>query len=113
MLVYAANTYYWKRYRVNYPFLFGFRAGTELDYRQIFLLTSGLAVVALLCFLINLQIEMNSRSQQYKTLTELVPLILVVVRFNQLLDHFKYSFKSTSCLVHSSSPKFSLSNSIY
>ncbi|XP_027913347.1 phosphate transporter PHO1 homolog 10-like isoform X2 [Vigna unguiculata] len=56
-----------------------YRAGTELDYRQIFLLTSGLAVVALLCFLINLQIEMNSRSQQYKTLTELVPLILVVL----------------------------------
>ncbi|XP_047167317.1 phosphate transporter PHO1 homolog 10-like [Vigna umbellata] len=79
MLVYAANTYYWKRYRVNYPFLFGFRAGTELDYREIFLLTSGHAVVALLCFLINLQIEMNSSSQQYKTVTELVPLILVVL----------------------------------
>ncbi|WVZ10143.1 hypothetical protein V8G54_014673 [Vigna mungo] len=68
MLVYAANTYYWKRYRVNYPFLFGFRAGTELDYREIFLLTSGHAVI-----------EMNSRSQQYKTATELVPLILVVL----------------------------------
>ncbi|KAG2376993.1 Phosphate transporter PHO1-like protein [Vigna angularis] len=56
-----------------------YRAGTELDYREIFLLTSGHAVVALLCFLINLQIEMNSRSQQYKTVTELVPLILVVL----------------------------------
>ncbi|KAK7368160.1 hypothetical protein VNO80_10183 [Phaseolus coccineus] len=79
MLMYAANTYFWKRYRVNYPFLFGFRAGTELDYREIFLLTSGHAVVVLLCFLINLQIEMNSRSQQYKTVTELVPLILVLL----------------------------------
>lgn len=80
MLMYAANTYFWKRYRVNYPFLLGFRAGTELDYREIFLLTSGHAVLALLFFLINLQIEMNSRSQQYKTVTELVPLILVLVR---------------------------------
>ncbi|XP_068468352.1 phosphate transporter PHO1 homolog 10-like isoform X2 [Phaseolus vulgaris] len=79
MLMYAANTNFWKRYRVNYPFLFGFRAGTELDYREIFLLTSGHAVVVLLCFLINLQIEMNSRSQQYKTVTELVPLILVLL----------------------------------
>ncbi|XP_068468356.1 phosphate transporter PHO1 homolog 10-like isoform X4 [Phaseolus vulgaris] len=56
-----------------------YRAGTELDYREIFLLTSGHAVVVLLCFLINLQIEMNSRSQQYKTVTELVPLILVLL----------------------------------
>lgn len=80
MLMYAANTFYWKCYRVNYPFLFGFRPGTELDYREIFLLTAGHAVVALLCFLINLQIGMNPRSRHYKTANELVPLSLVVVR---------------------------------
>ncbi|XP_061366328.1 phosphate transporter PHO1 homolog 10-like [Gastrolobium bilobum] len=74
MLMYAANTYFWKRYRVNYPFLFGFRPGTELDYREVLLLSTGHAVVALLCFLINLHLEMN-----HKTATELVPLSLVIL----------------------------------
>ncbi|KAL9284923.1 hypothetical protein ACSQ67_024709 [Phaseolus vulgaris] len=79
-------------------------AGTELDYREIFLLTSGHAVVVLLCFLINLQIEMNSRSQQYKTVTELVPLILVLVRFadfflaDQLTSQFQ-AFKSVELYI--------------
>ncbi|XP_027361243.1 phosphate transporter PHO1 homolog 10 isoform X2 [Abrus precatorius] len=77
MLMYAANTYFWKRYQINYPFLFGFKPGTEMDYREVFLLTTGHAVVALLCFLINLQLEMNQRTQNYKTATELVPLSLI------------------------------------
>ncbi|XP_020218445.1 phosphate transporter PHO1 homolog 10 isoform X2 [Cajanus cajan] len=79
MLMYAANTYFWKRYRINYPFLFGFKPGTELDYREVFLLTAGHGVVALLCFLINLQLEMNPSNRHYKTATELVPLTLVVL----------------------------------
>lgn len=87
MLMYAANTYYWKRYRVNYPFLFGFRPGTELDHREVFLLTTGHAVVAVLCFLINLQLEMNQNTRSYKTATELVPLSLVVVRCLIYLDN--------------------------
>lgn len=80
MLMYAANTYFWKRYRINYPFLFGFRPGTVLDYREVFLLSTGLAVLALLCFLINLQLELNQRTPYNKTATELVPLSLVIVR---------------------------------
>ncbi|KAJ1380703.1 SPX domain [Sesbania bispinosa] len=79
MLMYAANTYYWRRYQINYPFLFGFRPGTELDHREVFLLTTGHAVVAVLCFLINLQLEMNQKTKSYRTATELVPLSLVVL----------------------------------
>ncbi|KAK7274866.1 hypothetical protein RIF29_15967 [Crotalaria pallida] len=79
MLMYAANTYFWKRYRINYPFLFGFRPGTVLDYREVFLLSTGLAVLVLLCFLINLHLEMNQRTPNYKTATELVPLSLVIL----------------------------------
>jgi len=81
MLMYAGNTYFWRRYRINYPFLFGIRPGTELDHREVFLLTTGHAVVAVLCFLINLQLEMNQPNRSYKTATELVPLSLIVVRF--------------------------------
>ncbi|PNX96720.1 phosphate transporter PHO1-like protein, partial [Trifolium pratense] len=73
------------RYRINYPFLFGIKSGTELDHRDIFLLTTGHAVIAVLCFLINLQLEMNQKERSYKTATELVPLSLIVVT---LMDFF-------------------------
>ncbi|XP_027187509.1 phosphate transporter PHO1 homolog 10 isoform X2 [Cicer arietinum] len=79
MLMYAANTYFWRRYRINYPFLFGIRPGTELNHREVFLLTTGHAVVAVLCFLINLELEMNQKDKSYKTATELVPLSLIVL----------------------------------
>ncbi|KAL5100192.1 hypothetical protein RYX36_004519 [Vicia faba] len=79
MLMYAANTYFWRRYRINYQFLFGIRPGTELDHRDVFLLTTGHAVIAVLCFLINLQLEMNQTDRSYKTATELVPLSLIVL----------------------------------
>lgn len=36
MLMYGANIYFWRCYRVNYPFIFGFKRGTELGYREIF-----------------------------------------------------------------------------
>lgn len=81
MLMYAANTYFWKRYRVNYPFIFGLRPGTELGYREVFLLSTGLAVLALLGFLVNLQLELNQKTRSYRTASQLVPLSLVIVRF--------------------------------
>uniref|UniRef100_A0A7N0TCF6 Uncharacterized protein n=1 Tax=Kalanchoe fedtschenkoi TaxID=63787 RepID=A0A7N0TCF6_KALFE len=52
LLLYGLDIYFWRRYRVNYPFIFGFKHGTELGYREVFLLSSGLAVLALASFLI-------------------------------------------------------------
>ncbi|KAI6686405.1 hypothetical protein NL676_032318 [Syzygium grande] len=54
MLTYAANIYFWRRYRINYPFIFGFKQGTELGYREVFLVSTGLAVLALGSFLVTL-----------------------------------------------------------
>ncbi|CAN0923604.1 Phosphate transporter PHO1 homolog 3 [Linum grandiflorum] len=34
IVMYAANIYFWRRYRVNYSFIFGFKQGTELGYRH-------------------------------------------------------------------------------
>ncbi|KAJ7943430.1 Phosphate transporter PHO1-like protein [Quillaja saponaria] len=79
MLMYAANTYFWRRYRVNYPFIFGFKRGTELGYRDVFLLSTGLAVLVLASFLVNLHLEMDQTTRRYKTVTELVPLGLVIL----------------------------------
>ena len=81
MLTYAADIYFWRRYRINYPFIFGFKQGTELGYREVFLLGTGLAVLTLACFLGNLHLDLGSKTQNYKTLTGLFPLGLVAVRF--------------------------------
>ncbi|XP_065856486.1 phosphate transporter PHO1 homolog 9 [Euphorbia lathyris] len=79
MLMYAANIYFWKRYRVNYAFIFGFKKGTELNYKEVFLLSSCLSVVTLACVLSNLDMEMDERTQSFQAITELVPLGLLVL----------------------------------
>ncbi|KAG8366924.1 hypothetical protein BUALT_Bualt16G0018500 [Buddleja alternifolia] len=48
-------------------------------YREIFLLASGLSVLALAAILSNLDMEMDPETQRFQTLTELVPLGLVTV----------------------------------
>ena len=78
--MYAANIYFWRRYRINYAFIFGFKRGTELDYRDVFLLSTGLAVLASSGFLANLHLDMDPNTQKLKEVTQLVPLGLVTVR---------------------------------
>ncbi|KAI3462918.1 hypothetical protein Pfo_019581 [Paulownia fortunei] len=79
MFMYGANTYFWRRFRVNYPFIFGFKPGTEMGFREIFLLASGFSVLAFAAVLSNLDMEMDPRTRSFQTLTELVPLGLVTV----------------------------------
>ncbi|KAM3286504.1 phosphate transporter PHO1 9 [Capsicum chacoense] len=79
ILMYGANVYYWRRFRVNYPFIFGFKQGTELRYRQVFLLASGLSVLALAATLFHLDMDMNPITRRYETVKELIPLMLVFV----------------------------------
>lgn len=81
MLMYAANIYFWRRYGVNYSFIFGVKHGTELGYREVFLLSTGLAVLAQACFLANLHIAPDFRTPNYITFTEMVPLCLITLRF--------------------------------
>ncbi|XP_055806500.1 phosphate transporter PHO1 homolog 3-like [Solanum dulcamara] len=79
MLMYAGNVYYWRRYRVNYPFIFGFKQGTELGYRQVLLLASGLSFLALAAALSHLDMDMDPKTRKFETVTELIPLALVIV----------------------------------
>ncbi|CAI8591848.1 unnamed protein product [Vicia faba] len=79
MIIYSANVYFWRHFKINYPFIFGFKEGTELGYREVFLLSSGLAVLSLAAVLSNLDMEMDDRTKSFSTLTELVPLGLVIV----------------------------------
>ncbi|KAD4887970.1 hypothetical protein E3N88_20043 [Mikania micrantha] len=78
MLMYAANVYFWTRYHVNYSFIFGFKQGTELGFKQVLLLSFGLSVLVLAAVLANLEMELDPETQSYKALTELLPLGLVI-----------------------------------
>lgn len=77
--MYAVNVYFWRRCRVNYPFIFNIEQGTELGYREVLLVSFGLATFALTSVLSNLDMEMDPKIKEYKALTELLPLGLVLV----------------------------------
>ncbi|CAL2250205.1 unnamed protein product [Prunus armeniaca] len=105
MLMFSANIYYWRRYRVNYPFIFGFQQGAELGYRQFFLLSSGLAILALAGVLSNLDMEMDPSTKSFRALTELVPLGLVTVVLLIMFCPFNIIYRSSrffllQCIFH-------------
>ncbi|KAG4116396.1 hypothetical protein ERO13_D12G166700v2 [Gossypium hirsutum] len=106
MVMYAGNVYFWRRYRVNYAFIFGFKQGTELGYREVLLVSFGLAVMSLGSVLSNLDMEMDPKTNDYKAFTEIIPLILVVVVFIILFFPFNILYRSSrffflTCLFHS------------
>ncbi|KAG8366381.1 hypothetical protein BUALT_Bualt17G0073800 [Buddleja alternifolia] len=85
ILLYAGNIYFWRRYRVNYSFILGFKPGTELGYREVLLLGFCLSVLALASVLANLDMEMDTKTQDYQAITELLPLGLVLVTLPDFL----------------------------
>ncbi|KAK8579596.1 hypothetical protein V6N13_142779 [Hibiscus sabdariffa] len=106
MMMYAINIFYWRRYRVNYAFIFGFKPGTELGYREVFLLSFGLGTLALATVLSNLDMQIDSKTRDYQTFTELLPLLLVLFIFIILFLPFNVLYRSNrffllTCLFHS------------
>ncbi|KAI3467310.1 hypothetical protein Pfo_023973 [Paulownia fortunei] len=105
MLMYAANIHFWRRYRVNYSFIFGFKEGTELGYREVLLLGFCLSVLALASVLANLDMEMDPVTQDYKAITELLPLGLVLLVIVIMLCPLNIIYRSSRffllvCLFH-------------
>ncbi|KAI9111513.1 hypothetical protein K1719_017203 [Acacia pycnantha] len=105
MLMYAANIYFWRRYRVNHSFIFGFKEGSELKYLDVLLLAFILAAMALVSVLANLDMEMDPKTGPYKVFTELVPLILVLMVIAILTCPFNILYRSSrlfflTCLFH-------------
>ncbi|ESQ33016.1 hypothetical protein EUTSA_v10003656mg [Eutrema salsugineum] len=105
ILMYAGNIYYWRKYRVNYSFIFGFKQGTELGYRQVLLVGFSIGVLALVCVIANLDMEVDPETKDYKALTELLPLFLLIVMFIVLVLPFNIFYRSSrffflTCLFH-------------
>lgn len=82
---------------MNYSFIFGFKEGHELGYRQVLLVAFALAVLGLGSVLSNLDMEMDPSSKDFKALTELLPLFAVVVRFSHQLYRQTLKF----CIIRS------------
>ena len=80
MLMYAADIYFWKRYRVNYPFIFNFKQGTEQGYREVFLLGAVLAVLSLSSFLANFEMLIGLTTENDHSPAKFIPLIVLLVR---------------------------------
>ena len=59
-----------------------------MGYRRVLLLSFGLAVLALTSVLLNLDMEMDPKTKNYGTYTEILPLTLVFVRLLNLIDDF-------------------------
>ncbi|XP_049403834.1 phosphate transporter PHO1 homolog 10-like isoform X3 [Solanum stenotomum] len=93
MLLYAANIYFWRHYKINYAFIFGFKQGTELSYREVFLLSNGLAMLVLAALLMHL--HMNSRAEVYGTHIEYVPLGLIMVLLSITFCPFNIIYRSS------------------
>ncbi|KAJ4835391.1 hypothetical protein Tsubulata_010554 [Turnera subulata] len=55
--------------------------GTELGYREIFLLSAGLAILTFGGVLSNLDMEMDPNTQSFRALTELLPLALLIIMY--------------------------------
>ncbi|KAF5958562.1 hypothetical protein HYC85_005787 [Camellia sinensis] len=71
---------FWRHFRVNYAFIFGFKKGMELGYREVLLVSSGLAVLTVAGVISNLDMDMDPRTgRSFRTTTELVPLGLVTL----------------------------------
>ncbi|KAL0856012.1 hypothetical protein Bca101_061165 [Brassica carinata] len=77
LFMFAGDIYFWSRYRVNYPFIFGFEHGNDLGYREVLLIGAGLAVLTFGGVLSNLDMEMDPRTKSFSVVTELVPLALL------------------------------------
>ncbi|KAJ0099417.1 hypothetical protein Patl1_21907 [Pistacia atlantica] len=105
MLMYAGNIYFWKRFRVNYSFILGFKQGTELGFREVLLVSSGLAVLTFGGVLSNLDMEMDPRTQSFTVITELVPLALLLLVILITFCPFNIIYRSSRfflirCTVH-------------
>ncbi|KZV33662.1 hypothetical protein F511_34178 [Dorcoceras hygrometricum] len=95
MVLYAVSIYFWRRYRVNYSFIFGFKQGTELGYKEILLVGFCISTLALACVLANLDMEMDPVTKEYKAITELLPLGLVVLLLVIMLCPFNIIYRSS------------------
>ncbi|EOY03534.1 Uncharacterized protein TCM_018647 [Theobroma cacao] len=94
MLMYSGNIFSWKRYRVNFSFIFGFKQRTELGYREV-LLSTALSLLALAGAISHLDMEIDPRTKSFTVLTELIPLVLLLAVLSIMFCPFNIIYRSS------------------
>lgn len=105
ILCYAGNVYMWAKTRINYPFIFGFSSGTELRYREVLLLATGLSTFLLagmnlhigVTLLIAPEETVNEESIviNHRMVADVIPLLLVLVCLVALFLPFNILYRSS------------------
>ncbi|XP_059068954.1 phosphate transporter PHO1 homolog 10 [Cryptomeria japonica] len=99
MFMYAADLYFWRLLRINYPFIFGFKPGTELGFRNVFLITTVLSVMSLAGAISSvMSLSGDKDANSHPSTAEFVPLILVVILLVALFLPFKGFYYSNRLL---------------
>ncbi|KAG6542916.1 hypothetical protein Mapa_015606 [Marchantia paleacea] len=90
MYMYGLNLYFWRRTRINYAFIFEFAPGSELDYRKVLLVTTGLTVAYGAGIVGHLTASLNQ-----SPFTDFIPLGLLLILLLMLFFPFEYIYQSS------------------
>ncbi|BBN18042.1 xenotropic and polytropic retrovirus receptor 1 [Marchantia polymorpha subsp. ruderalis] len=90
MYMYGWNLYLWRRTRINYAFIFEFAPGTELCYRKVLLVCTGLTVVLGVGLLGHITAQLNESPA-----VDLIPLGVVLTLLILLFCPLNICFRSS------------------
>ncbi|KAL2613442.1 hypothetical protein R1flu_025134 [Riccia fluitans] len=90
MYMYGWNVYLWRRTRINYAFIFEFAPGTELCYRKVLLVSTGLTVVLGMGLLGHITAQLNESPA-----VDLIPLGVVLTLLILLFCPLNICFRSS------------------
>ncbi|KAL3679546.1 hypothetical protein R1sor_022502 [Riccia sorocarpa] len=90
MYMYGWNVYLWRRTRINYAFIFEFAPGTELCYRKVLLVSTGLTVVLGVGLLGHITAQLND-----SPIVNLIPLGVVLTLLILLFCPLNICFRSS------------------
>ncbi|KAL2633050.1 hypothetical protein R1flu_004529 [Riccia fluitans] len=90
MYLYGLNVFFWTRTRINYSFIFEFAPGTELDYRKVLLVTTGLTALFLMGIVGHLTATLYESPY-----TDFIPLVLLLILVLIVFFPFRYIYRSS------------------
>jgi hypothetical protein len=82
MYMYGFDLYFWRRMRINYPFIFEFQPGTELRHREVLMVASILTTLLVGAMVGQLALHTTTLSPY----VDLIPFLLVLVNFFLVLQ---------------------------
>lgn len=79
MYLYGWNIFLWRRARINYAFIFEFSPGSELRYREVLLVCTGLTTILIGAMVLHLSIHSTLVEGQASPYIDLIPLAVMLV----------------------------------